>query len=54
MGDLARLVVTAKDCDAVGVADLESDEKGDGFDGVVATIDVVACGDMNVSICLCV
>lgn len=41
--DLARLVVAAEDGDALGVADLEGDEQGDCLDGVVATVDVVAC-----------
>jgi hypothetical protein len=39
---LAGLVVPAKDGDALGVSDLESHEEGDGLDGIVATIDVVA------------
>lgn len=41
--DLARLVVAAEDGDALGVADLEGDEQGNCLDGVVATVDVVAC-----------
>ena len=42
LGDLAGLVVAAEDGDAAGVADLESDEEGDGLDRVVSTVDVVA------------
>ena len=40
--DLAGLVVAAEDGDAVAVAQLERDEEGDGLDGVVAAVDVVA------------
>lgn len=43
LGDLARLVVAPQDGNALGVSDLEGDEEGDGFDGVVAAIYVVAC-----------
>ena len=39
--DLARFMVAAEDGDALGVADFESDEEGDGLDGVVASVDVV-------------
>ena len=39
--DLARLVVASQDRDALRVADFERDEEGDGFDGVVASVDVV-------------
>jgi len=42
LGDLAGLVVAAEDGDAVPIAKFEGDEEGDGFDGVVATVDVVA------------
>ena len=42
LGDLAGLVVPTEDGDALGVSDLEGHEEGDGLDGVVATIDVVA------------
>lgn len=41
LGDLAGLVVTTGDGDAVGVADLESKEEGDGLNTVVTTIDVI-------------
>ena len=41
LGDLARFVVAAQDGDAVGIADFEGDEEGDGFDGKVAAVDVV-------------
>lgn len=43
LSDLARLVVAAEDGDSLGVTDLEGDEEGDGLDGVVASVDVVAC-----------
>jgi hypothetical protein len=45
LGDLARLVVSAEDGDALRVADLECNKEGDGFDGKVAAIDVVTCTD---------
>jgi hypothetical protein len=40
--DLPRLMVPAEDGDTVGVAQLECHEEGDGLDGVVAAVDVVA------------
>lgn len=43
LGNLARLVVTSKDCDALGVSDLKRNKKCYCFDGEVATIDVVPC-----------
>ena len=43
LGDLARLVVSAQDRYALRVPDFEGHEEGDGFDGVVAAVDVVAC-----------
>lgn len=42
LGDLARLVVPAEDGDALGVTNLEGDQKGHGLDGVVASVNVVA------------
>lgn len=42
LGDLAGLVVSTEDGDALWVADLEGNEESDGLDGVVATVDVVA------------
>jgi len=39
---LTGFVVAAQDGDAVWVADFEGDEEGDGFDGEVAAVDVVA------------
>ena len=41
--NLSGLVVTAKDGDSGGVSNLEGNEEGNGFDGVVASINVVAC-----------
>lgn len=43
LGDLAGLVVSSKDGDTLGVTDLKTNKEGDGFDGVVAAIDVVTC-----------
>lgn len=40
--NLPTLVVAAQDGDALGIADLERDEKRDSLDGEVSTIDVVA------------
>lgn len=42
LGDLTGFVVAAEDGDALRVADFESDEEGDCFDGKVTSIDVVA------------
>lgn len=49
LGDLARLVISAEDGDALGVSDLECDEQGNGLDGVVATVDVVACFSISIA-----
>ena len=37
-------MVAAEDGDALGIPDFESDKEGNGFNGVVAAVDVVACG----------
>lgn len=42
LGDLAGLVVAAQYRDALAIADLEGHEQGDGLDGVVSSVDVVA------------
>lgn len=43
LGDLARLVVSTEDSDALRVSDLQGDEQGDRFDGKVASIDIITC-----------
>ena len=40
--DLSRFVVAAEDGDSGGISDLKSYKKGDGLDGVVASVDIVA------------
>jgi hypothetical protein len=42
LGNLAGFVVATEDGYALWVADFEGNEEGDGLDGEVATIDVVA------------
>lgn len=39
-------MVTAEDCDALRVSDFESNEEGDGFNGVVSSINIVACAQV--------
>jgi hypothetical protein len=43
LGDLAGFVVTTEDCDALRISDFEGNEEGDGFDGVVSSINIIAC-----------
>jgi len=43
LGDLTRLVVPAKNGDALRVSDFECDEKSYGLDGEVSSVYVVAC-----------
>lgn len=40
--DLPRLMVASEDGDAVAVAQFEGNKKGDGFDGVIPPVNVVA------------
>lgn len=42
LGDTARLVITADEVDAVGVAELQAYEERYGFDGEETAIDVIA------------
>jgi hypothetical protein len=42
LGDLSGFMVSSENGDTIPVAEFERDEEGDGFDRVVATIDVVA------------
>ena len=42
LSNLARFVVAAENGDAGGVSDLECDEEGNGLDGVVSTVNIVA------------
>jgi hypothetical protein len=41
LGDLAGFMVTAEDGDSGRVADFEGDEESDGFNGIIAAVDVV-------------
>jgi len=41
LGDLAGLVVTTEDCDALRISDFESDKECDCFDGVITSINVI-------------
>jgi len=43
LGNLSGLVVSSKNCNALRVANLESDQESDGLDGEVSSIDIVAC-----------
>ncbi len=43
LGNLTRLMVSSEDGDTLWVADLKCDEESDGLNGVVPTVDVVAC-----------
>ena len=36
-------MVTTEDGDALRMADLEGHEKGDGFNGVISSVNIVAC-----------
>jgi hypothetical protein len=40
--DLAGFVISTEDRDSLGVSDFEGNEQGDGLNGVVSTIDIVA------------
>ncbi len=42
LGNLARLVVAAENSDAARIADFQCYKEGNGFDGVVAAVDIVA------------
>jgi hypothetical protein len=43
LGDLAGLVIAAKDGDALWVSDLERDEEGHSLDREITSIDIIAC-----------
>lgn len=43
LGDLAGLVISSKDGDALGVTDLKANKEGDCFYRVIPAVDVVAC-----------
>lgn len=40
--DLPRLMVSAENCDALRIANFQSNEKCDGFDRVISTVNIVA------------
>lgn len=42
LGDLTRLVVSSEDGDALGIADFEGNEEGDGLHRVVSAINVIS------------
>ena len=42
LGDLTTLVVSTEDGETVGIADLEGDEKRDGLNRIIATVNIVA------------
>jgi hypothetical protein len=39
--DLARFVITSKDCNAIAVAEFEGNKESNSLDGVVASVDIV-------------
>lgn len=39
--DLSTFVISSEDCDSVSESHLESDEKGDSLEGVVASVDII-------------
>ena len=43
LGDLAGFVVATEDCDALRVSNFESNEEGDSLNGVITSINIVAC-----------
>jgi hypothetical protein len=43
LSDLAGFVVAAEDCDALGVSDFESNEESDCLNGIITSINIVAC-----------
>ena len=45
--DLARFVIATEDGDALRVSDFEGDEESDSFDGIVASINIIALLDVS-------
>ena len=45
LGHTASFVVSTYQRYAAGVAELEADEQGDGFDAEKSAIDIVTCGE---------
>jgi hypothetical protein len=41
LSDLARLVVSTEDGDALGVTDFKANEERNGFYGVITTVDII-------------
>lgn len=42
LGDLTRLVISSEDGDALGIADFEGNEEGDGLHRVVSAINIIS------------
>lgn len=48
LGDLTGFVVATKDGNTLGVTNLQADQKGHSFDGIVSSIDIITCGNTRV------
>lgn len=50
LGDLTGLVVATKDGNTLGVTNLQADQKGHSLDGIVASIDIITCGNAKIPV----